>query len=101
MKKAGIIASTSNEKVVSKKISANEAQNTTNDLYVRFKSDNDVAPYSRYNFTWNKTALDKTAKYYVKPFVQYTDADGVLHTVYGDVTTMDVNQILEEQNPKA
>jgi hypothetical protein len=93
MKKAGIIASTTSEKVVNKKVSANEAQSTANDLYVRFKEGNDVAPYSRYSFTWKKTNLTENDTYYVKPFVQYTDPDGVLHTVYGDVTNMNVRAI--------
>jgi hypothetical protein len=90
MKKAGIIASTSSEKTANKTVSASEAQSTANDLFVRFKEGNDVAPYSRYSFTWKKTNLANDAVYYVKPFVQYTDPDGVLHTVYGDVTKMSV-----------
>lgn len=93
MKKAGIIASTSSEKTANKTVSASEAQSTANDLFVRFKEGNDVAPYSRYSFTWKKTNLTENDTYYVKPFVQYTDPDGVLHTVYGDVTNMNVRAI--------
>lgn len=85
MLKAGVVASTNRNDVDGKTVAANEKQSTANGLYVRFKEGNDVAPYQRYSFTWKKSNVAVGDEYYIKPFVQYKDADGVIHTVCGDV----------------
>lgn len=62
-----------------------EAIDKNNAKYFRTKNGKDVAPYSAYKMTWNKTNVSSGDIWYVKPYVAYIDADGAEHEVYGEL----------------
>ncbi|MEE5993907.1 MAG: hypothetical protein V3G42_11790, partial [Oscillospiraceae bacterium] len=75
--KAGIVATSD----------ATKAENLTADNadYVR----TGTTTKHGYRYTWTKTNVNET--WYVKPYLVYTDANGKEHTVYGELTTGELN----------
>ena len=76
--RAGIVATSDEE----------DAKNLTSDnaKYCRFGENLTV---HNYKYTWTKTKVDET--WYVRPYLVYTDANGKEYTVYGDLTTGELN----------
>ena len=80
--KAGVIAT----------LDANIANGTFDDQpeagkYVRPESDNGDSENYNYYFTWSKSYVTSEQTVYVKAYLKYKDADGVEHTIYGDLVT--------------
>jgi uncharacterized repeat protein (TIGR02543 family) len=78
--KAGVVAT----------LDANIANGTFDDQpedgkYVRTKSVNGSS--DNYYFTWTKSSVTSEQTVYVKAYLVYKDADGVEHTMYGDLVT--------------
>lgn len=69
---------------------ANIANGTFDDqtaTYVRPNEDNDNINDHSYYFTWSKSSVTSEQTVYVKAYLKYKDADGVEHTIYGDLVT--------------
>ena len=69
---------------------ANIANGTFDDqtaTYVRPDEDNDNINDYNYYFTWSKSNVTSEDTVYVKAYLKYKDADGVEHTIYGDLVT--------------
>ncbi|MBR3176967.1 BspA family leucine-rich repeat surface protein [Candidatus Saccharibacteria bacterium] len=78
--KSGVIAT----------LDANIANGTFDDqtaTYVRPDEDNDNIDDYNYYFTWSKSNVISEQTVYVKAYLKYKDADGVEHTIYGDMVT--------------
>ncbi len=78
--RAGVIAT----------LDANIANGTFDDqtaTYVRPDEDNDNINDHSYYFTWSKSSVTSEQTVYVKAYLKYKDADGVEHTIYGDLVT--------------
>ena len=76
--KAGVIAT----------LDANIANGTFDDqtaTYVRAGNVN--GSNDNYYYTWSKSNVTSEQTVYVKAYLQYKDADGVEHTIYGDLVT--------------
>lgn len=76
--KAGVVAT----------LDANIANGTFDDqtaTYPRAESVN--GSNDNYYFTWSKSKLTSEDTVYVKAYLVYKDADGVEHTIYGDLVT--------------
>ena len=76
--KAGVIAT----------LDANIANGTFDDqtaTYPRAQSVNGSS--DNYYFTWTKSNVTSEDTVYVKAYLIYKDADGVEHTIYGDLVT--------------
>ena len=76
--KAGVIAT----------LDANIANGTFDDqtaTYVRPEDNNGNS--NNYYFTWSKKDVTSGQTVYVKAYLIYKDADGVEHTIYGDLVT--------------
>lgn len=75
IQRAGIIA-TSDATVAN---SGNFTASTA--AYVRYAS----TAYHNYKYTWTKSKVTADQVWYVRAYLVYTDANGNVHTVYGDV----------------
>ena len=49
--------------------------------YVRYAS----TAYHNYKYTWTKSKVTADQVWYVRAYLVYVDANGNVHTVYGDV----------------
>ncbi len=68
-------------------LDANIANGTFDDqtaTYVRTKDD---VGYKNHYYTWSKKDVTSEQTVYIKSYLQYKDADGVEHTIYGDLVT--------------
>ena len=69
-------------------LDANIANGTFDDqtaTYVRPEEDN--GNNGQYYFTWTKSSVTSEQTVYAKAYLKYKDADGVEHTIYGDLVT--------------
>ena len=77
--KAGIVATSDTDKAAN--LTAENAD------FVRA----DATTKHGYKYTWTKTKVTSDQTWYVRPYLVYTDANGKVFTVYGELTSGKIN----------
>lgn len=81
MKEAGICATTDSSLLDNLSV----ADSGKDNVWVRSKKDEDVAPYTGYTFTWNKTNVSSGDVWFGRPYIIYVDENGNEQTCYGEL----------------
>ena len=79
MNKAGIIATNDSE--------VGNSGDGFNDQTATFVRSGDTSGVTASRYTWTKTNVNVGDTWYVRAYLQYTDPNGVSHTIYGDVVS--------------
>ena len=85
MMKAGVVVQSTE--------TLNGADLTTANARLKRYSDTSNNHYSSYKYTWTMTTSDYTKKWTVRPYLEYTDKNGAIQTIYGEAVSKCVNDV--------
>lgn len=88
MLKAGVVANTEAA------LSGNELTAETA-AFVRY-DDTTCSNYLAFKYTWTKSKVSETDVWCVRSYLVYSDAEGVEHTIYGDMVRANLDGIITE-----
>lgn len=85
MMKAGVVVQSTDD--------LNGAELTNANARLIKYSDTSSNHYSSFKYTWTMSTTNHTKKWTVRPYLEYTDKDGVAQVIYGDAVSYCVNDV--------